>query len=339
MPLHYILLLLAAAIFAAVPAQADYRQGVSITENFAPLIHDNGGCTAPLEAVIDGSIIASPGFCPVTHQTDYAITMNFDMAQTDYATRMVVWSNAGGIFNDKELRVFDLEIRYLNPSTLAPLTYTKTNVLIDDTTGPNAPVFHNFTDAGGNPINLYGIQTVKMSNLRNTAAATGTGEAAFREIQLDAFTNPAANDIRVTKSSAVYSGNTGIGPQFHLPQNDVMYTITVANNGLAATDSSSLFLMDPLPSQVTFFNGDANGAAAGTSVVIINNNGSGLTFPAGTVKYATTAPSGYIDCNYTPVSGYDPLARYICINPSGIMTGKSGAATPSFTVQFRVRIK
>ena len=92
---------------------------------------------------------------------------------------------------------------------------------------------------------------------------------------------------------------------------------------------------------MTFFNGDANGAAAGTDPVYFTNGSSGLTFNYATdVHYASgsTTPANFAACTYSPLLGYDPAVRYICINPKGVMNGTSSTPTPQFTVSFRTRI-
>jgi uncharacterized repeat protein (TIGR01451 family) len=144
--------------------------------------------------------------------------------------------------------------------------------------------------------------------------------------------------LGLTKVSAVY--NDGVAPQFFIPGNDASYTIALSNTGSGSPATDTVFMLDPLPSQVTFFNGDANGpSTAGTDPVLFVDNGSGLTFNYATdVRYATTAPANFAACTYTPTAGYDANVRYVCVNPKGRMKGKSGAATPSFSVSFRARI-
>ena len=103
-----------------------------------------------------------------------------------------------------------------------------------------------------------------------------------------------------------------------------------------------MFLIDPLPAQLTFFNGDADGNGSGTTPVIFTNNASGLTFNYATdVRYsnAAIAPTSFAACTYTPTAGYDANVRHICINPKGTMLGQTSAATPGFTVNFRAQIK
>lgn len=138
-----------------------------------------------------------------------------------------------------------------------------------------------------------------------------------------------------TVSMVGTSGND----RFAIPGNDVYYTLTVTNSGDGRTDAGTLFLADPIPAEVEFFNGDIDGAGPATGAVYFTQSGAGLTFSLATdVAYsdATTAPATFAACTYTPIAGYDPNVRYLCLNPKGQML--AGSPNPTFSAQFRVRI-
>jgi uncharacterized repeat protein (TIGR01451 family) len=144
--------------------------------------------------------------------------------------------------------------------------------------------------------------------------------------------------VTMLKSSMVY--DNGIDPPLATPGNDAMYSIQMINTGWGSISNNTVLILDALPAAMTFFNGDANGAAAGTDPVIFTDASSGLTYSyASDVRYATSAPASFAACGYTPAAGYDPNVRYICINPKGTLLGKTGATAPGFTVQFRAKIK
>ena len=68
---------------------------------------------------------------------------------------------------------------------------------------------------------------------------------------------------------------------------------------------------------------------------------SGLTFTAGTdIKYSNsvTAPASFAACTYNPVSAYDPLVKFVCLNPKGIMAGSTGTP-PSFTLSIQAQVQ
>ena len=127
---------------------------------------------------------------------------------------------------------------------------------------------------------------------------------------------------------------------YMIPGNDVIYTITFTNTGDGATDNDSVVIIDAMPSEIEFYNGDIDDGGPETTPVTGTDNGSGLTFNyAADVRYANTGspPANFAACSYTPTAGYDPNVTYICINPSGVMA--AGDPDPSFDVRFRARIK
>lgn len=155
------------------------------------------------------------------------------------------------------------------------------------------------------------------------------------------------SDITFTKimpllsllKTAAMVGTSG-NDRFAIPGNDVYYTLTVTNSGDGRSDADTLFLADPIPADVEFFNGDIDGAGPATGAVLFTQTGAGLTFSLATdVAYSNsgTAPANFAACSYTPSAGYDPNVRYLCLNPKGQML--AGNPDPTFSAQFRVRIK
>ncbi|MFM9828722.1 MAG: GEVED domain-containing protein [Sphingomonas sp.] len=158
------------------------------------------------------------------------------------------------------------------------------------------------------------------------------------EVEDYAVTFEQLPSIVLSKTSAVYDpGNAGL---FLVPGNEVVYTITATNNGPGITTANSIFVVDRLPAQVTFFNGDFDDAGPGTAAIAFTQVGSGLTFtPSTDLRYATgsTPPANFAACTYSPTAGYDANVRYICLNPKGVL--QTAATAPAFTAQFRARIR
>jgi uncharacterized repeat protein (TIGR01451 family) len=212
--------------------------------------------------------------------------------------------------------------------------YVVGNVAIGDATSANASANGNVGITFSSPIDTititYGSHT--------TAPANPTGQAIT--IHDITFCNPLAN-LAVSKTSVAF--DNGVDPVFHTPLSDVIYAINVSNTGGGAISNNSFFIIDALPSQITFFNGDFNGAAPGTDPVVLTDSSSGLSaFNYATdVRYAGAgpAPTSFAACPITtPAAGYDPAIRYICFNPKGTMAGKTATITPAFSVSFRGRI-
>lgn len=145
-----------------------------------------------------------------------------------------------------------------------------------------------------------------------------------------------APELTATKSVEVFDP-LGEG-LFAVPGNDVLYTITLTNNGAGLVDSGSLFFVDALPPEVVFFNGDADGPGPGTGAVVFNDIGAGLTFDLNDdLAFATVPPSSFADCMHSPAAGFDPAIRFICFNPQGQM--QAGSPAPSATLTFRARLQ
>lgn len=171
------------------------------------------------------------------------------------------------------------------------------------------------------------------ANLNPTLVASN-GEV--EDYQLTISPRSAVYDIMKTSSII---DNTGLG-QFAIPGNDAVYTITVTNSGTGPSDTDSTFVLDSLPPEVEFFNGDMDGVGPATGPAYFTQNGAGLSFDEATdLKFSNTMlpPTVFANCTYVPATGYDPTVRHICFNPKGAM--QSGETAPSFTFQLRVRLK
>lgn len=141
--------------------------------------------------------------------------------------------------------------------------------------------------------------------------------------------------LAITKVSSVLSDPVrGAVNALGIPGALVRYAIHISNSGPAAVTANSVFVLDGIPSEI-----EVGSAAAATF-----SNGtpaSGLTFNAATdlrFSNATTPPASFAACSYTPVAAFDPLVRYICLNPKGTMAGSTGTS-PSFTLTFDARVK
>ncbi len=146
--------------------------------------------------------------------------------------------------------------------------------------------------------------------------------------------------LTAAKSSVSYATS---GPnKYSIPGSDVLYTITVANTGSASTDNNSVIVIDKLPSQLIFYNGDIDDAGPLTGAIAFTQTGAGLTFnPATDVKYSNlvATPASFAACLYTPAAGYDANVKHICINPKSTMLSSASSPSPQFTIQLRAQVK
>jgi uncharacterized repeat protein (TIGR01451 family) len=144
----------------------------------------------------------------------------------------------------------------------------------------------------------------------------------------------------LTALKAVSTVGTSGNDRFAVPGNDVYYTLTVTNSGDGVVDTDALFLTDPIPAEVEFYNADIDGGGPAAGAVYFTQSGAGLTFAlANDVAYSdqVVKPTTFGACAYSPTAGYDPNIRHLCLNPKGAM--QAGDPDPTFSVQFRARIK
>lgn len=202
----------------------------------------------------------------------------------------------------------------------------------------------NAEDGGnGGWVVLYGTDPIRPNAIdfaidEEVNAGDTTRFHVDEQVGYAALDNNQTADLSADKSQSVFSESA---VQYAIPGSDVIYTITINNDGSAPTDKNTLFLVDSLPLEVEFFNGDYNGSADGTDVIGFSETDSGLTLnPATDVAYsnAATKPADFAACTYTPVSGYDPNVRHICFNPKGRL--RDGVFYPNneFSFSFRARI-
>lgn len=123
---------------------------------------------------------------------------------------------------------------------------------------------------------------------------------------------------------------------FATPGNDILLTTTVSNDGTGSTDADSIFVAIAINPANAFFN-DVTPALGG--VVGFATVAPALTFTPGTdlrFSDSAAAPTSLAQCTYTPVAGYDPAVRHVCVNPKGTLS--SGSPEGQFAVQIRTRI-
>lgn len=179
---------------------------------------------------------------------------------------------------------------------------------------------------------------VSAGNATNIATVDGDPTGGSLSPATDTWTLTYTNgptDLTVTKTNELWSANG-----YALPGEDVVYALTVTNEGAASPDADTLFLVDALPEEVELWGGDFDPGTPGTGPVVFDESGTGLTFTGpGTVGYSASAsrPASMAECTYTPLAGYDPNVTFVCLNPQGTMPGAD--PDPWFEARFRVRLK
>ena len=145
----------------------------------------------------------------------------------------------------------------------------------------------------------------------------------------------------ITKTSQVISDPyRGAANPLRVPGSVQLYSIIVRNSGAGTVDNDSIVITDPIAANVAMY----VSTASGDPVAFVDGsapNQSGLAFNyAANVSYSNQAGGGP-PYTYTPVpdaNGFDPNVHGVRIAPTGPMNGAVGAASPQFTIQFRVRV-
>jgi hypothetical protein len=192
-------------------------------------------------------------------------------------------------------------------------------------TGASANTNSNFGDIAISFAQPVTSVTIRYGNYPFTGNENTTGQQAFGISAISFCPMPV---IAMTKSSAPLA-TTGVA-RLDVPGADVVYTITVSNNGGSPVDAASLILLDTLPAQASFYNGDFDTSQAGTDPFLLTAGTSGVTLAAANVTYSNNG-STY---TYTPASGYDANVKGVRFAPQGVM-----AANSSFTIKYRVQVK
>jgi len=189
---------------------------------------------------------------------------------------------------------------------------------------------------------LYGADplpnnTIQLGIDEETVAGDTSRTHTTENVAYWVFDNNQMANLQGSKGVALYSGNAS---PYAIPGSDVIYTIQAQNSGSGSVDNDSLFLVDSLPPEITFYNGDIDDGGPLTGVVDFQANASGLTFDEATdlgFSNAITKPTDFAGCSYTPTAGYDPNVTFICLSPSGTMS--EGTITSSeFSVSFRAGV-
>lgn len=167
-----------------------------------------------------------------------------------------------------------------------------------------------------------------------TSSTGGAPGFALHDLQ---FCRPNIG-MAIDKTSKVYDPQSA--GLFAVPGNDVIYTVSVANVGDVPSDPNSILLIDRMPAELEFYNGDIDDGGPESNPVTFSQTGPNLTFNySSDVAYsnASIAPTSFAACTYSPTAGYDSNVKFICFNPKGILP--EGAPDPGFQLQYRARIK
>ncbi|MFI5315424.1 MAG: choice-of-anchor X domain-containing protein [Myxococcota bacterium] len=171
-------------------------------------------------------------------------------------------------------------------------------------------------------------------------------QANFWNIDDQVFTLAAVNLVIVKSVSTVSDPVDGVTNPKSIPGAIKQYTITVTNQGTGTSDNNTIKLTDAIPAQGELVVTNIGGAGSGPVLFTQGAPTSGLTYTftslASGADSLDFSNNGGATWTYTPTAnanGTDPAVTNIRISPTGSFAGKSGVTAPSFTLQFRMRVK
>ena len=301
----------------ALPALSDYDSGGLLpTQNALLMLVDYPSRTSEILTTVDVGI-AGTG----------VDELQFALFDVDYAS---------GQFEDKITLTGSLDGNTVLPTlTRGPSNTVSAGVALGTAGAANdsnlGTVFVTFQSPIDQFVISYGSGTGATTPVNPGQQAISIHDVSTCERQIP--------DISAVKANAVYDP-LGEG-LYAIPGNDMIYTFTVTNSGNGPADPDSIFLIDVMPDEIEFYNGDIDDGGPETTPVSFTQTGTpALTFNyPGDVRYSDSAtkPADFSGCSYTPDPGYDPDVNFICFNPKG--TFEAGPPDPEFSLSFRARIK
>jgi uncharacterized repeat protein (TIGR01451 family) len=251
-------------------------------------------------------------------------------------------SNSARLNNSNNTLILDLT-DLVPENAIIPMTIAKNNsaadysiAVSDDNIGYTV-VEPNYNTGTPDSLQPFDV-TVPTGGARYIRFQRNSGSLWVGGIEYSDICTLATGSMSGAKSVTVWDPLTeGL---YAVPGNDVIYSIEIVNDGDAAIDNDTVVVIDAMPSEIEFYNGDIDDGGPETNPVIGIDSGTGLTLNyASDVAYsdAATKPADFASCTYSPTAGYDPDVTFICFNPSGTMV--AGDPDPSYQLQFRARIK
>ena len=316
---------------------------IEVSDPDGTLLSDaNFGGQTPAESIYD-----TGGIVPGESDLHFLRDPPYQTSTTDITISL---GTAGTGVAEFQLSIFDVDFGTSQFEDKITITGTLSNVTVPVTlftsTSNSATGSVVLGNAGSTPTQSNGNMTLEFNSAvdkivinygNGTGAPTNPGRQGISIHDLN-FCPVLTAVLSAQKSTAVYDPlSEGL---YMVPGNDAIYTIDVTNTGDGPADNNSIELIDVMPSEIEFYNGDIDDGGPETDPVAFSQAGAGLIFTYATdVAYSNAGvkPANFAACSYSPSAGYDPNVTFICIRPQGSMVAFD--PDPTFQVQFRARIK
>ena len=309
--------------------------------NFAANIDDNlSGC---------GGGLGTTGFAGVTFTPDRALI--------GFATQTVVGvhtlTNTGNAqdfydFTSVVIGDFTPTISYYEDVDSSG-TITAGDILLTDTDGDSNPNTRILAQSESIAI-LIAYDVPTGAGLAETATVTTTAASDFQPLVTDFVIDTIAillpPELLVTKvvSTAEDPVNMTTNPKA-IPGSEVLYTLTVSNQGTGTVDNDAVVITDAIPANSCMRVTDLGGAGSGPVSFQDGTPSSMLTYSfvslgsaADDVEFSNNGGATY---TYTPTPdglGCDTAVTHFRVNPKGTFAADTGSGAPEFSFAFRVLV-
>ena len=131
----------------------------------------------------------------------------------------------------------------------------------------------------------------------------------------------------------------------YIPGARAQYTVTITNQGSGSSDSNSVIITDPVPTNTKLFVNDLGGAGSGPVTFTDGSPSSALTYTFTSLSSSTDdlsfSNNGGASYTYTPTAGADGCDANVTnvrVNPKGTFAPASGS-NPSFSLVYQICVK
>lgn len=189
---------------------------------------------------------------------------------------------------------------------------------------------------------LYGSDPLPANRIQlaideETVAGDTSRTHTTEEVYYSAFSSTQSALFSANKTVAVAPDSP---TEYAIPGSDIIYTISIENTGNGAADLDSVFLVDSVPTEIEFFNGDLDGSGPAAGPILFEPGTSGLTLTSGDIGYSfdSQKPTSMAECDDTPAAGYVATVRHICFSPKGYARPGTLYAGNTANISFRMKI-
>ncbi|MCB2055916.1 MAG: DNRLRE domain-containing protein [Geminicoccaceae bacterium] len=130
-----------------------------------------------------------------------------------------------------------------------------------------------------------------------------------------------------------------------IPGAHVLHRVTVVNDGVGSPTVDTVTVEEAVPAETALFVGDLGGGGSGPVLFVDGAPSSGLTYSftalASGADDVEFSDDGGVTWSYVPIpdaQGFDPGVTAFRVRPRGTLAPESGGSSPSFRLDFRVKV-